>query len=435
MSSTSPVNNVDHELSEWGSSSKRLPPVPRKRPNARLYGLIAASAICLVAFLSLGSWPGQMSLDLNSKNEPACNPFAKPGVLSVNTLDRKGNFWQPFDPRCPKSTLMESLINKEDLPWLENRTVVLLGSSVDRNHIHHFCWALNADLQLIQSDDPRDAPPFKNGYDEFLKPPNVGTPSSDFMNHPWVCHLPQWNFMLYNVFAYGVMEPSDWDEEWFKKEPHYYPPFATPLRVEHLVKPLQKNLNRTSLDILSFSASLWDSMFLQRTQNLTLNLPFETTSFTYDNRLILQYAHRLSKTIRDVAALLPEVPTILFRTGQLPRDNFSKIIPQDVVAQVDDVGQAVVSDLQEPTDWIPWFAEAEHREEAKAEAKALKLRQRLRLDYSGKLLHGQQRFLMPDGLHPDQLPGGKLWADIILWELRRSVLKSNPELVEPSSKM
>ena len=170
-------------------------------------------------------------------------------------------------------------------------------------------------------------------------------------------------------------------------------------------------------------------MWLQRQQNETLHLPINSTSFAKDSRLLLQYAQRLSSTIRAVSALLPS-SLILFRTGQLPRDQFIPSIPQDIVESIDQVGQAIVRDLKAPTDWVPIYANAGTREQEKKEAKQLDLASRLRMDYSGKLLRGMQKFLMEDGLHPAERPGGKIWADSMLYELRRWVLLKQPELDE-----
>ena len=75
---------------------------------------------------------------------------------------------------------------------------------------------LNATLELVQENDPRTPPAFRNGFDEHLK--TGGRPTSDWLSRPWVCTVPKYNFVLYNVFTYGVMDASDWSTEWYNEQ-------------------------------------------------------------------------------------------------------------------------------------------------------------------------------------------------------------------------
>lgn len=74
--------------------------------------------------------------------ESDCNPFLELGYLHYNQTDDGENTWRPFRSDCPTSNLFKQLkdnlrINSsqppdEALKWITNRTVVLIGDSIDR---------------------------------------------------------------------------------------------------------------------------------------------------------------------------------------------------------------------------------------------------------------------------------------------------------------
>lgn len=84
--------------------------------------------------------------------EAPCDPFGLPGYLAFDALRPGNNLWHPFPssthPSCPPSTLFQTLLGHvqaasrdglgdrvlvEQLPWLVNKTVVLIGDSIDRD--------------------------------------------------------------------------------------------------------------------------------------------------------------------------------------------------------------------------------------------------------------------------------------------------------------
>lgn len=83
-----------------------------------------------------------------------CNPYNHRGVLFVNSTSGPENRWQPISvsPECQPldlitATMIQSLGTDEgaqknaevDLEFAKNKTILLLGDSVDRDHLIHFC--------------------------------------------------------------------------------------------------------------------------------------------------------------------------------------------------------------------------------------------------------------------------------------------------------
>lgn len=78
-------------------------------------------------------------------DEEECNPFQRKGFLHYNSTDPGDNTWRPYSPDCPPSNLFQRLkqdlhsraepfdeSDQDEFAWLRNRTVVLIGDSIDR---------------------------------------------------------------------------------------------------------------------------------------------------------------------------------------------------------------------------------------------------------------------------------------------------------------
>jgi hypothetical protein len=83
---------------------------------------------------------GRAVADLPARNR-TCNPYDQHGVLNVNLTVPGENMWQPIaaPPDCQPvdylSLLHRANTNDETLPelnFLQNRTIVIFGDSVDR---------------------------------------------------------------------------------------------------------------------------------------------------------------------------------------------------------------------------------------------------------------------------------------------------------------
>lgn len=66
---------------------------------------------------------------------PKCDPYRSPGFLTASTnlttpLDLDANRWNPFDTSCVAPRFLRSLIQREPLDWIRNRTIVVRPHTV-----------------------------------------------------------------------------------------------------------------------------------------------------------------------------------------------------------------------------------------------------------------------------------------------------------------
>lgn len=154
--------------------------------------------------------------------------------------------------------------------------------------------------------------------------------------------------------------------------------------------PILKSLGRKTIDLLELGSCFWDVAWL----NSRLRMDGHDTSFASVPQADLQeHAQKISRNLRKVAGLgmARDAKTVLFRTAHHPGESFNGYIPSDVVEQVDSVAQEVVKALQgEKTANSPWFASSNWTAEME-DAARLDFGNRLRLDYSGKMMDGQTK--------------------------------------------
>lgn len=102
--------------------------------------------------------------------------------------------WIPYSPTCEPAPDWISHIRNRDLDklsFLANRTILILGDSVDRNGIHHMAEMLGL---------PRYVVP----YDDYSKK-GVVPPGWDDRGLPWVVEIPWTNTYFTNGFMYGLV--------------------------------------------------------------------------------------------------------------------------------------------------------------------------------------------------------------------------------------
>ena len=172
------------------------------------------------------------------------NPWIEYGRMAVDQRVPENNRWVPYDSTCTTPELMAALRsvhanttapplvlplanlfphvdNSLPFPWLHNRTVLLFGDHVERQHALDFCQLAGGSHLIISSTHPLSPPRFVNGIDEkFLR--------SDRPDHddsrPSVCYLEKYNFMIVTVFHYGLANRVEFERESLLVDPHFYPP-------------------------------------------------------------------------------------------------------------------------------------------------------------------------------------------------------------------
>lgn len=143
-----------------------------------------------------------------------CDPFAEPGFLVRRCFPYTSHFilttvtfsqhydadnpraarWIPYSASCEPAQDWLSLFASRDveaLSFLANRTILILGDSVDRNGLEHLAVMLGL---------PRYCVP----YDDFSKKGQV-PPGWDERGIPWVVEVPWLGLTFTNGFMYGLV--------------------------------------------------------------------------------------------------------------------------------------------------------------------------------------------------------------------------------------
>ena len=132
-----------------------------------------------------------------------CDPYLQPGYLTINPHDITGTYWTPHDPSCPRApSFLADVRDRRPLPWLEGRTLLLVGDSIERNNLRFFC-------DLVGSTDLRTTPmrnlsaTLRQGH-TILEPADITRPN--------VCRVPEYDFEIVSFFHYGMQEQNIWND-------------------------------------------------------------------------------------------------------------------------------------------------------------------------------------------------------------------------------
>ncbi|CAH7668780.1 hypothetical protein BY996DRAFT_4579330 [Phakopsora pachyrhizi] len=384
-----------------------------------------------------------------------CNPFHQKGLLHYNSTDPGDNTWRPYRKDCKPSNLFGQL--REELiydsfhkdradgkfEWLKGRTVVLIGDSIDRYHNLDFCQLLsrlpgsteedpievpNPQTQTfyIEADSPLSPPPWHFYPNEPLRPPEdwpkddvklfeFQTPIWDSgkvnanTTRPRVCLIPKYNFTMVNLFSWGL-DPKD-GGRLYANISGYFPPAEYRSRVDNILKPTLERLSVAlenplikKPDLIEMGSGLWDlRSWSEEDFKIKGEKPnsYSDTAFTdLSNERLEWWKERQIKAIKHVSEAFDQAETpILWRTLHHVHRHYW--VAFNRVFQLDQLARFNIENLKK-VDPI--------------------LKKRLRLDEWGALMLGQEHHYR-DVLHVGALPGGALWGDVMLWELKRAVEK------------
>ena len=136
-----------------------------------------------------------------------CDPYLQPGVLITSKNDTDKNFWRSFNPECPRAPhFLPDVLQRKPLPWLQNKTVLLIGDSVEVNGLHHFCELLNSSdhMTLIHEIN----------YSNIT----VTTPTKSFMAPAQgiaICRLHEYNFEIAHWWQCGLVAEDVFEDKCF----------------------------------------------------------------------------------------------------------------------------------------------------------------------------------------------------------------------------
>lgn len=344
----------------------------------------------------------RQAYQLGTPLTPSCDPFAQPGALFLNIENVSSTVWEPFDKTCKPSHLLPlvEMVMESDvidpraaLPWLVNKTVVLIGDSIERFSLDYFCEVMDGDLGLIDPSHPWSPAPFQNGRDELREDAEtVKTWVADGRPH-W-CRISDGdiNLNLLSFFMYGTAEYAEFEkQEAVFSRPHYYAPVQLSERIDHWVLGTLERAGLTA-DVVHFSSCLWDVMHWSEVDSRqALSQDVVHAPFAAMNRLEW-YRTRLSSALDKVEQAFPTAALVWRRGHEVPCGQFH--VPCARNAQFNSVADDVVS----------------------------KRRERWGVDETGSMIRGHAEFFK-DKVHPGKVFRG-LWADVLLFELRELYIRS-----------
>lgn len=154
-------------------------------------------------------------------------------------------------PECSPQSFVQGLARNDasvlaHLP--HNRTILLVGDSIDRNNIQYACYLLQGEHGIVLPDTPLWPQPEIS----ITNPgPNSWQPNEySARSFPTSCHIASIDLMIVNVFHFGLDEDT-----YFGWKDQYGPPYKTEDRIRQIALPLADKLQR-SIDIVEFGAGV-----------------------------------------------------------------------------------------------------------------------------------------------------------------------------------
>ncbi|CED85030.1 PC-Esterase [Phaffia rhodozyma] len=358
---------------------------------------------------------------LYSTTSTKCTPYHTYGQLTANADIPELNRFHPFQDDCKAPQLMRALRSLagiepsqgvkqdgwqgENINWAKGKTVLMIGDSVVRNQLEHFCSFMNVTPQ----------------YHQFPSSGNLHKRASKQASLPHTCYIPQIDFLLISAFHFGVDEDNFWREK-----DQFNPPGLFEDRVDAVFLPLVQSIDtlvpmakphsgknsRRSIDLIEVSSGMWD---LARFASRDI-VEGRSTITDFDRDQLLWFKSRIGRMIQKVVEAFPS-SKVVWRGIHYPSDKNAKIdwfmgwnwddstkhrpfFHHNRILQLDQAARSAIADLNtytfqsRPIEFSEW----------------------------GSLLLGQHAH-QQDQLHPGKSPAGWLGADMMLFELREAVFR------------
>ncbi|KAN0063974.1 hypothetical protein ACQY0O_003580 [Thecaphora frezii] len=225
---------------------------------------------------------------IHSSASPRCDPFAQPGFVQSSHGANGLATWHTFDPSCSTSQLFSKLVSTLDRPssdpnviaphsghWLKdgpdaaeigafvsNRTVLMVGDHrVDRSLVEHFCTLIGRKADKVDRTHS-----WGEALDAAAKSHGQASVSNDVaLAH--FCHVPEYDFVLVAVYAFGADDGEAWKSQPLYNAPGrfesritdlYVPLLSTMASADYTSPALPKPRLRKEPDVVIFNSGLWD---------------------------------------------------------------------------------------------------------------------------------------------------------------------------------
>ncbi|GAA6041122.1 hypothetical protein JCM8097_004126 [Rhodosporidiobolus ruineniae] len=440
----------------WRPAPKGRPfALPRPWYTALALGGVTLTFVFLLTYLVPPSSSYQpQSIISRIRNKPLCEPYASFGTLQVDSNDADRNRWIPFDPTCQPPNFLSKLrelnmhhhqpggyspskASTADFAWLHNKTALLIGDSISREHVENFCQLLGEESEVVRPSHrwaAANAPQRAATKAQHLleRPKRLhqrGFRVVRDASRPRVCYIPKFDFLLVSVFHFGLDQEDYWRDS---RMPQYSAPGLFEHRLTDQIQPLLANIRAdgrpSAPDYVEISSGTWD---LARWAEHDIAQQKDTTEPLSQDR-VTWYRFRVGQMMDKIRTAFPTAKAKVFRTLHYPTDQVAeydyfmdKINPRSSndtglssepimfshnrISQLDAAARSLVLPPSTPETAGEQVPDVPHPE--------------FRLNEWGNLLKGHEAH-QKDRLHGDPLPGGYVFGDLMLYELWRGVLRS-----------
>ncbi|KAG9008586.1 hypothetical protein FRB95_001310 [Tulasnella sp. JGI-2019a] len=320
------------------------PPLISKRRILFLMPFVAIFA----SLITLSVNGPRKSIDMSSKfiaetlsglASPRCpahcpsDPFVKSGILHLGAYPNDTR-WLPF-PHDPIDALSHPLrsetidynaipdmnvfaqaspqymkmlsVNSTAMPWVVNKTILIIGSSHDRNNIQFMCDDVHGKYT--------DLGGHKFGY----------------------CTIPHYNLTLVNWFLYGMVDSEGFD--WFR--PTEDRPITFEKRFDEVMIPLMHKQGLAKPNLIIETSLFWDDMFFEIRAKHLNSTHGGHSPLTYSE--INWHRSRVHALISKTRQLYGSQVPIMFRTRHLRKDNrWNRVLR---IFQLDQSVRAIAEEL------------------------------------------------------------------------------------------
>ncbi|GAA5913638.1 uncharacterized protein JCM6883_004033 [Sporobolomyces salmoneus] len=444
--------------SQWKTSAPKGKPysLPRPRYSTIALGAVTLTFVFMLSQIVPSSTPGRTNSLLSRirmTSRASCDPYSSFGTLQVDPHDADRNRWIPFSPTCQPPNFLAKLrdytlypdsdVNPSEFSWLHNKTALLIGDSISREHVENFCQLVGEESEVIRPNhrwaagpSPMRAP--VKAQHSIERPHRLngrGYRAVRDASRPRICYIPKFDFLLVSVFHFGLDQEDYWRDS-------RMPQYASPGMFEHrlvdqitpLIKHIQADGRRSAPDYVEITSGTWD-LARWAEQDVLAQRPTEQ-ALSQDR--LTWYRFRVGQMMDKVRNAFPEAKAKVWRSLHYPTDQVAeydyfmdKINPRtsdnsrgateppsfshNRIHQLDQaVRSLVLPSSSSATSSVDSASSDEETDIPHPE---------FRINEWGTLLKGHEAH-QKDRLHGDPLPGGYVWADVMLYELWRGVQRA-----------
>lgn len=150
------------------------------------------------------------------KSASTCEPYSAFGSLVADSSDPDKNHWVPFDSTCSPPGFLAQLRAERttmDFSWLRNRTALVIGDSISREHVENFCILLGEESEVVRGShkySPTPSPIRATAKSSHVldKPARLAQRGFRVVRDaslPRICYIPQYDFLVRRLVMIRVV--------------------------------------------------------------------------------------------------------------------------------------------------------------------------------------------------------------------------------------